>query len=56
MLAGRPLEELKDSLLKKDRTEIDLMVLSTQKLKTIIKESPLLKQIPASQRSEVSLI
>lgn len=28
MLANRPLEELKESLMKKEKTEIDLMVKS----------------------------
>jgi hypothetical protein len=49
----RPLEELKEALLKPEKTEIDLMVIFTQKLKMIMKENFYLKQIPTTQRSEV---
>lgn len=53
MLATRPLEELKETLQKKEKTEIDIMVKPSQKLKTILKESHELKQILPSQRSQV---
>ena len=53
MLLKKPLEELKESLLKPEKNELDLTVLVIQKLKTILKENQYLKQIPPSQRSDV---
>lgn len=56
MSLNKPLEELKEALQKLEKTELDLTVSIIKKLKTILKENYYLKQVPISQRGEVSSI
>ena len=54
MLRRKPIDEIKEALLRDDRSESDINVISIQKLKTIFKENPLLRQIPPNQRADVT--